>query len=136
VVDPYNAVVLRKVGLDWLALLVGPGGFAEGEILFYHQNADCSDPRLLLTSFTYGFVFPAQVHTGSIFYTKALDPTGSSIQKMVPYRERFAAGVDASVPDPSKCEASEFGSFAQSVGAVVTASDSAMASLVTPFRVK
>jgi hypothetical protein len=138
VVDPHTGVVLRKVGLDWLSIVVGPAGFAEGDIFFYHQQAGCGDQRLLLTSFTYGLVYPAQVHAGSIFYTKTLDPMGSLIQKMVPYRERFAAGVDASVFDPNACEATptDMAPYPQSVGPVVTASDSAMGGLVAPFRVK
>jgi len=135
-VDAYSAVVLRKVGLDWLALLLGPGGFAEGDIFFYHDKADCSDPRMVLTQFTYGFVYPAQFHNGTFFYTKVLDPMMTGPRQSVRYRERFAAGVDASVVDPSRCEASEFGTDPQSVGSVVTASDSAVTALVTPFKIK
>jgi collagen triple helix repeat protein len=134
VVDPYTAVVLRKVGLDWVTLGVTALGFTEGDMIFYHHDAGCGDARVLLASYNSGLVFPAFVHNGFVFYTKANQDSGVALS--VPYQERFPAGVDASVPDPSRCELSDVGSGAQLVGPVVTASDSAMAGLVAPFRVK
>jgi hypothetical protein len=74
------------------------------------------------------------VHNGTVYYTKANQNSGVALS--VPYEERFPLGVDASVPDPSRCEASDVGSSPQLVGPVVTASDSAMGALVAPFKIK
>ena len=80
-----------KVGNDWLALFAPPSGFVEGEVTFLHKSAACDDDRLLLTPFTQGLVYPAQVHSGSIFYTKTLDPN-NQIAVTVLGQERFTAG--------------------------------------------
>jgi hypothetical protein len=133
IVDSFNAYVIRKVGNDWLALFAPPSGFVEGEVTFLHKSAACDDDRLLLTSFTQGLVYPAQVHSGSIFYTKTLDPN-NQIAVTVLGQERFTAGQDASAP--GTCEAYPYSAFPQSVGPVVTATDSALTTFVAPFKVK
>ena len=101
-VDSVNAFVLRKVGDDWVWLFAPPAGFPEQEIIFYHQSPRCDDARLFLNAPTQGLAFPGQVHSGTLFYTKVVDPSLSNIAVTLRGQERFPANIVAT--SPTTCE--------------------------------
>jgi hypothetical protein len=123
--------VIRKVGQDSLWFFAGPSGFQEAELDFYHTATNCSDSRMVVTSSGQGLVFYAQVHSGVMYYTRAVDPS-QLIAVPIHAFERFMPGQDAS--QPGVCAPLEAGN--QSVGVVTAVVDPTLVTLTAPFRIK
>jgi hypothetical protein len=132
--DPYSGIVLRKVGQDHVVFFASPGGPDEGTIDFFHTTADCSGDRYLGISGGRGFAYYALIHRGAVFFTKtpATDPLGVPAAVDVHSFERVEAGQDAMAP--GSCN--PYVQDGANVGVVTAVSDSVLASLALPLRIK
>jgi len=111
---------------------VNTSGIVMGSIDFYHNQVNCSDPRLLPVDGSAGFVASAYVRPGSVFYTKTTDFTGTLAPTEIHAYEHFELTDDPTVP--GTCTALEGGSAP--LGVVTMVSDPALANVVTPLTMK
>lgn len=129
--DPYSGLVLRRVGADAIVFLASPSGPSAGPIDFYHSTADCSDSRYIPIASGTGFAYFATVRGDTAFYTKAVDPTGTSQVRILAY-EHFEAGENAL--QQGVCTPYDVGSA--SLGVLTTASDPLLGQLALPLHLK
>jgi hypothetical protein len=131
--DPYGGLVMRRVGADSVVFFASPNGPDSGPIEFYHTTSDCSGARYLHTGYQRGLAYFAQVHVGTIFYTKVADPM-AQLQVPVGSIERFEANEDALLPGGT-CNVADPGRT-ESAGVATSFTDPVLAGLTLPLRIK
>ena len=108
-----------------------PDGFVQSEITFYHTSNDCTGPRYLGNNGG-TFAYYGQKSAEMVFYTRLASPTAVLMPEELNSYEVVRPGDDPAAV--GACTAASMG--LQSVGEVVTATDSALAAFTTPFRLK
>jgi hypothetical protein len=131
--DPYGGLVMRRVGPDTVVFYASPNGPDANPIEFYHTTNDCSGDRYLHTGYQRGLAYFAQVHLGTIFYTKVADPM-AQLQVQVGSVERFEANEDAML-GPGTCKEAEPGRV-ESAGVATASTDPVLVGLTLPLRIK
>jgi hypothetical protein len=130
--DPFNGIVMRRVGTDMVTFFASPNGPASSSITFYHTDETCQSERYMSTSYARGFTPFAQVHRGVVYFTRTIDPDGTVQVPILSY-EQFQSDEDAT--QPGAC-LPWTGPSTASLGVVTAVSDPALASAATPFRIK
>lgn len=131
VTDVYNGYVVRKAGNDMVWFVAPQSGLPLASTIFFHSQPDCSGERYLQTMGGQGLAHFARVHGGAVFYTRTSDPYGAIA---VPVHAYEVIGPTEDATLRGKCVPYEGGS--RSLGAVTTAFDPALATLIPPFRIK
>jgi hypothetical protein len=134
-VDPIFGNVLRKVGSDWVWFNAPMTGIAETDIAFYHLDAHCNDARVFLASSTAGLAYGGLMHSGVLFYTKAVDPQNLNGTATILALETFHAGEPVT-SNITRCVTLDMPATNQSVGAVEGVADPAFSGLVAPYHIK
>jgi hypothetical protein len=137
VIEPFGGLVLRRVGADAIMFNVGAGGPVTGPLDIYHTDSACTSPRYLAfyaggVGFAY---FPAVVHNGAVFYTKALDPNAGTTVAPIVAVEHFGPTDDALLTGLCK-SLDPMNPPPATLGVVTGVSDVQLATLVFPLRLK
>jgi len=137
--DPFSGIVTRRLGDDLVVFFASTGGLDTGAIEFLHTSSDCSGDRYVTTSFQRGLAYFAQVHLGTLFYTKTADP-GMQIQLPVGSVEKFEVNEDATLPwmpgsPVGKCTEASQGRV-ESAGPLTMVTDQVISGLTPPLRIK
>jgi hypothetical protein len=139
VIEPFVGLLLRREGADAIMFNVGPGGPATGPFDIYHTDSACTSPRYLAfyaggAGFAY---FPAVVHNGAVFYTKALDPNAGTTVAPIVAVEHFGPTDDALLTGPcTPLVVDPMNPPPATFGVVTGVSDQQLATLVLPLRLK
>jgi hypothetical protein len=128
--DPNSGVIFRRFGSDPVVFFASIYGPTSGPIDFYHSTSDCTDSRYLPISSS-GFAYFATVRGDTAFYTKAVDPAGTTQVPILAY-EHFEPTDDAM--KHGTCMPYNVGTA--SLGVVTTATDPMLANLALPLRLK
>jgi hypothetical protein len=129
--EAFSGLVLRRVADDAIVFFATVNGPLLDAIDFYHATPDCSDSRHIPIAGGSGFAYYATVRGSSAFYTKAIS-SSAALQSPVVAVEHFEANEDATLPGNCKPVASDPGF----VGVLTTTSDSTLANLAPPLRLK
>jgi hypothetical protein len=126
--EPYSGLVTRRVVADTIMFFATVTGPTPAAIDFYHLSTNCTDDRYVPIMGGAGFVYFASMRGATAFYTKSIDPT---VQMDFHSVEHYEPGEDAT--QVANCTASE---GTKALGPLTTATDSALASLALPLRLK